>query len=112
MERGWHGRIKLRKTLTHKVRSRKPLSNLVHKVNPNQNTNKRWSFRVSVCVNFPRPSHGDTLTLFELAGLEPTFTLGHSSSRNDSTNLDTCKKQTSTWQKPKIGFVQFGSRVE
>ena len=25
-----------------------------------------------------------TLTLFELAGLEPTFTLGHSSSKNDS----------------------------
>ena len=53
-----------------------------------------------------------THTLFELAVLEPTFTLGHSSSKNDSTNLDTYKKQSSTWQKPKIGFVQFGSRVE
>ena len=59
----------------------------------------------------PRPSHGDTHP-FELAVLEPTFTLGHSSSKNDSTNLDTYKKQSSTWQKPKIGFVQFGSRVE
>ena len=98
--------LRYRKTLTHKVRSRKPLSNLSPK-------HKQTAIVSRFCsIDSPRPSHGDTLTLFELAGLEPTFTLGHSSSRNDSTNLDTCKKQTPTWQKPKIGFVQFGSRVE
>ena len=60
---------------------------------PKPKQNKQWEFRVSAVSDSPRPSHGDTHTLFELAGLEPTFTLGHSRSKNDSTNLDTCKNK-------------------
>jgi len=88
-----------RKTLTHKVRSRKPLqtSRAQSEPKPKHKQTDRFAFllyRLSQAVSRRR-----THTLFELAVLSQRL-LGHSSSKNDSTVLSRhVQKQASPFQK-------------